>query len=381
MDRSDILGGRSMAGMEFDVVEIDDRPAIAFPEAPPGFESELVAVAADEFEIHGGQFEGARLSFALDESGTPMGTVGGLPILTRLDRPSAPPPGSGLTAPPLVVTEAVEARFHELLEEIESRPDGRVPNAELPTPPVTFVQWLMNRDAVIFHGSNRADIDEFEPVRASMELQDTGGRGNLGAVYGTHDGLWSMFFAIVDRQRLRGSIRNGVLRYGPAGRSIDLYRFSVHHECLEEQPFTTGALYLLPRDRFERLPFFPGGPASNEWVCHEPVRPLARLSIEPEDFPFLTEIGGHDDGPLIEFGRLGDEVYDRLVSALRTDSGFEIVTSADGELVRRFIESSSAFYPDVTRTATEVDDGIMISMTGPPAFIDAMTKRLAGHLT
>ena len=370
-----------MAGMELDVVEIDGALAVSFPEAPRGFESDLISLGAHEYEIRGGQFDGARVSFALDEAGRPIGMVGGVPLLTPLDRPGSAPPGSGLEAPPLTITDVVEDRYRELLSQIEARPDGRILNADLPTPPATFVQWLMGRDAVIFHGSNATDIEEFQPVRASMELQDTGGRGNLGAVYGTHDGLWSLFFSVVDRQRLRGSIRNGVTRYGPTGRSIDLYHFSLHHECLDEAPFATGALYLLPRERFERLTFFPGGPVSNEWACHEPVKPLARLMIDPEDFPFLAEIGGHDDGPLIEFGKLGDEIYGRLVSAWRTDSGFDIVTTADAELVHRFIEMSSTFYPDVSREATDVDDGVMISMTGPPAFVDSMEKTLARHLT
>ena len=54
------------------------------------------------------------------------------------------------------------------------------------------------------------EIDEFQPARKSMELYDETGRGNLQAVYGTHDGLWAMFFAIIDRPNLQGSIRNGV---------------------------------------------------------------------------------------------------------------------------------------------------------------------------
>ena len=370
-----------MAGMELDVVELDGRLAIAFPDAPEGFESDLVRLEENDYQIRGGQFDGARIFFSLDETGRVIGMVGGMPLLSPLGRPGSPPPGSGLQAPALVVTETVERTYRTVLSEIEATRDGRVVNEQLPTPPAPFVQWLMAEHAIIFHGSNRTDIEEFRPVRASMELHDTGGRGNLGAVYGTHDGLWSMFFSVVDRQRLRGSIRNGVMRFGAGDRSIDLYHFSLHHECLDEAPFTTGALYLMPRERFERLPFFPGGPASNEWACHEPIRPLARLTIEPEDFPFLSQIGGHDDGPLIEFGKLGDEIYDRVVSAMRTDSGFDVVTTADVELVSRFIEMSSTFYPDVSRQATAVDDGIMISMTGPPAFMDSMEKKLARHLT
>jgi hypothetical protein len=380
MDRARIAGTWSMVGMDVDIVEIGDALAIAFPEAPPRYESRLVEIGQDEYVVRGGQFDGSRISFTLDEHGVPIGTIGGVPMLTPLDRPSAPPPGSGLTAPPLVIDDDVERRYRALFDEITTSQDGRTIDDDLPTPPTPFVQWLMARDAVVFHGSNRRDIDEFRPVRDSMELGDTGGRGNLGAVYGTHDGLWSMFFAVVDRRRLEGSIRNGVIRYQSADDTLDLYHFSIHHELLEHAPFTTGALYLLPRASFERLPFYPGGPLSNEWASHEPVRPLARMTIRPEDFPFLSKIGGHDDSALIEFGALGDEIYGRLISARRIDSGFEIVTTAERSQVDRFIEMSSGFYPDVTRTAQEVPDGIVISMTGPPAFVHAMGKKLAPHL-
>ena len=33
-----------------------------------------------------------------------------------------------------------------------------------------------------------------------MEMMDETGRGNIAGVYGTHNGLWSMFFAIIDRE-------------------------------------------------------------------------------------------------------------------------------------------------------------------------------------
>jgi len=32
------------------------------------------------------------------------------------------------------------------------------------------------------------------------------------------------------------------------------------------------------------------------------VKPLARLEIRPEDFPFLSQIRGHDDSRLAEYG-------------------------------------------------------------------------------
>ena len=34
-----------------------------------------------------------------------------------------------------------------------------------------------------------------------------------------------------------------------------------------------------------------------------PVQPLAKLTVTPEDFPFLTQIRGHDDERLQEFDK------------------------------------------------------------------------------
>jgi len=246
--------------------------------------------------------------------------------------------------------------------------------------PHRLVRWLMANRLVIFHGSNRLDLDELSPIRKSMELADTAGRGNLGAVYGTHDGLWSMFFAVVDRARLVGSIRNGVDSHrSVGGDELDLYHFSLHHESLSQRPFTTGAVYLLPRLRFERLPLYPGGPASHEWACDGPVRPLARLIVRPEDCPFLDQIGGHDDTELIDFGRLADSVYDEAVSARLIEGGIEIATICDGATVDGLVEASRRFYPDVVCTPADQPLGTLLTMTGPAAFQQAMATRF-GHL-
>ena len=31
-----------------------------------------------------------------------------------------------------------------------------------------------------------------------------------------------------------------------------------------------------------------------QWASRAPVRPLARLAVQPQDFPFLAQIRGHD---------------------------------------------------------------------------------------
>jgi hypothetical protein len=37
-------------------------------------------------------------------------------------------------------------------------------------------------------------------------------------------------------------------------------------------------------------------------ASYVPVQPLAKLTVTPEDFPFLARIRGHDDNRLKEYG-------------------------------------------------------------------------------
>ncbi len=375
------IGAWDAGGYEFEVIARPIGLAVRYPEAPAGFETPLVELGDGRFLLERGPFGGAELRFALDEEGMPSGSVAGLIPLRPLDRPAHPPPGSGLSAPHLDVDASTEDIFTQIWSDATGAADGRILDHDAIRPAHRFVQWLMTRDSMIFHGSNLDDIDLFQPIRRSMEVGDLTGRGNLGAVYGTHDGLWAMFFAVIDRNRLEGTIRNGVSRFESiTGEQVDLYHFSIHRELVALRPFTSGALYLMPREPFQRLPMYPGGPASNEWACHVPVRPLARIPVTPADFPFLDDIAGHDDGPIIAFGRLGDEIYDGVVSARHLDGGFEMVTTVARSTVDRFVELGHQFYPDVIRVATDHPDGTAVWMNGSNAFLHGIEARLRGFL-
>lgn len=363
-------------GREFIIQSGPDGPVMRFPECPPGFEARLVPTGEGFFRIEGGAYPGAEVGI----DGPGRLTVGGVIPVTRLERAAQPPPGGGLVAPPLDLDDS-ELRRCERLWAMADHPSRTIDLELGGIVPHRFVQWLMANELVIFHGSNDAGIEELAPVRRSMELNDATGRGNRGAVYGTQDGLWAMFFSVIDRQRLKGSIRNGVdTHWSGANDRLDLYHFSIHHGLLGERPFTVGALYLLPRDRFSRLPLYPGGPPSHEWACEEPVRPLARIGVRPEDFPFLDRIGGHDDGEVIEFEKLVDRVYDAVVSAREVNGGIEVVTTADRDEVSRMVEMSRRFYPDVERAVADGPDGARLTMTGPPSFLQTVRIRFAEFL-
>ncbi|HSL28287.1 MAG TPA: hypothetical protein VK900_03725, partial [Anaerolineales bacterium] len=171
----------------------------------------------------------------------------------------------------------------------------------LPFPKWQFLCYLADHHNIAMHGSGNANIAQFEP-RQSNDLNEF---GSQKAVYAASDGLWAMFFAIVDRDRVT-SITNACVRlrdetgmlHGP------YYVFSVSQSALPARPWRTGTVYLLPRDTFTVQP--PMGFGSYEvqiaqLASLEPAQPLAKLTVAPEDFPFLMQIRGHDDERLQEY--------------------------------------------------------------------------------
>jgi hypothetical protein len=139
-------------------------------------------------------------------------------------------------------------------------------------------------------------------------------------------------------------------------------------------------LYVLPRAPFNRIPFYPGGPLSDEWASEVPVHPVARLAIEPSDFPFSDRIGGHDDGDLIRYDQLSDEVESALVGAEAFPGGFEMRVAPTEELraaIDEYRELSARLLPDVRRdVGDEVDGIISIRVSGPPAYLQVVERQL-----
>ena len=297
---------------------------------------------------------------------------------SRFDGPYTELPGYGKIPPNVADDEARDRRF----EAIEAG-FGERAEIQLDGDPVhEFAQWVTARDRYIFHGSNNREITEFVPVRASLEMYDHGERGNLGAVYGTQYGLWSLFFAVVDRERIRGSIRNGVSHFQALdGRTIDTYQFSVDADSLAEGPFTSGALYILPRGTFRQLPFWPDGPLSDEWASETAVLPLAVLDVEPDDFPF--EVDGHDDGPVHRLMDLTAELIGHAGEAHRTEGGFAIDLAWSDEVRAVYDEWSEVFptfFPTVDVELTGDGAARRWTLLGPEAFQMAFGSRLEGLL-
>ena len=156
-----------------------------------------------------------------------------------------------------------------------------------PYPKHEFLRYLVEHHHVLLHGSNRSDIEVLEPRAES----DNAGRV-IHAVFAASDGIWPMFFAILDRKPYPFSVHNGCRREADG----KVYYFST--STLHNQPWTDGMMYILPRDPFEQVPDVDGTP-TDQWMSRLAMRPLAKLGVTPADFPFLQEVRYHDHPPQI----------------------------------------------------------------------------------
>jgi hypothetical protein len=210
-------------------------------------------------------------------------------------------PDYWLTRPSVNFDEGAQNAFDELLDTTLRL--GGYPTIEytLPFPKWQFICHLGDRPDIALHGSGDPDIALFEP-RQSNDLNEF---GNQKAIYAAADGLWAMFFAVVDRERVT-SITNACVRLGDETGILHgpYYVFSISQSALPGQPWRTGTLYLLSRSTFITQPPMAFGSYQvhiAQLASFVPVQPLAKLTVTPEDFPFLMQIRGHDDQRLQEY--------------------------------------------------------------------------------
>jgi hypothetical protein len=211
-------------------------------------------------------------------------------------------PDYWLTRPRVSFDEGTDLAFNELLD--TTLRIGGCPTIQytLPWPKWQFLCHLADQHGIALHGSGNPNIALFEP-RQSNDLNEF---GNQKAIYAASDGLWAMFFAIVDRDRFAMSITNACVRLADEAGSLHgpYYVFSVSQSVLPSRPWRTGTVYLLPRSTFTTQPPLSFGSDQvhiAQLASFVPVEPLAKLTVTPADFPFLMQIRGHDDQRFQEY--------------------------------------------------------------------------------
>lgn len=151
----------------------------------------------------------------------------------------------------------------------------------------------------LLHGSGNPAIEEFVP----RQPIDENPFGAQNAVYAASDGIWPMFYAILDRDNFTFSLHNACLSFldDRDEPSAPFYFFSIRESALEKKPFRQGYVYILPGETFTQDPQTELGAHRFKlahWASLTAVRPLAVVAVRPEDFPFLNQIRGHDDHTL-----------------------------------------------------------------------------------
>ncbi len=200
-----------------------------------------------------------------------------------------------LPRPPMDLNPATVAAFEQLITTAVLPGSGEAIPYQLAVPKWQFLCYLCDTKEILLHGSGNPDIDEFEPRQSN----DTTEFGNRQAVYAASDGLWPLYFAVVDRDNGVTSLINACVhliaaddtRHGP------YYFFSINGDALARQAWRNGMIYVLPRATFEAQPLMPhqdGMVEVQQWASLVPVRPLAKLAVTPADFPFLEQVRGHD---------------------------------------------------------------------------------------
>jgi hypothetical protein len=189
---------------------------------------------------------------------------------------------------PPIVTAEVEARFDAAADALLASEPVAVPE-----PRLDFLRWLAANRPVVFHGSPRNDLRELSTERRS---RDSTAWGDQQAVYASTDPVWAIYFACLRRDRGWTGTRNGTL--GRAGGPLYPRRYFFLHNRGSASPdrFGAGSLYLLSPSSFVADAPIAGVIDTAHLVSHEPVRPLARLDVTPDDFPFVERVRYYRDG-------------------------------------------------------------------------------------
>jgi hypothetical protein len=223
-----------------------------------------------------------------------------------------------LSLPELELDERKVRAFEQVYQSAARVGGGALLDYNCDYPKADFLRYLVDHKGILLHGSNSAGIDILLPKRQS----DFNGTP-MTAVFASGDGVWPIFFAILDDSRFRGSMRNGCfVTADGTGPDLRFYFFSLNREMLEQHPWTNGIVYVLPRAQFRQTSR--GAVRFDEWASEEPVQPLARLQVSPEDFPFLPNVAGHDEKESIYASWLRYRQRQRRLSQQATISGSSV---------------------------------------------------------
>ena len=170
---------------------------------------------------------------------------------------------------------AHEAAFDDLLARTEA---GAAIDYNISQPKWWFLHHLVRSRGYVLHGTNEPAIEEFE----TRQNFDAHGVRAVDAVWASDDAIWPLYFSVVNRP-----VAQSYINWCSHVRGASRYLFSIGSDPRDDASWTTGTIYVLPSDTFIATP------GTRELTSEVPVRPRARLIVEPDDFPFRDQTRGH----------------------------------------------------------------------------------------
>ena len=209
-----------------------------------------------------------------------------------------------LQCPDVTIDQKDQAAFEQLYSDAVNQKDGFKIQYDLAAPKWKFLNYLVEEHNLVLHGSGNREITQFEP----RQPEDMSEFGSQNAVYAAADGVWPMFFAVVDRETYPMTVSNACIQFVEDDTPISdsFYQFSISQGILQKKPWRKGVVYLLPSDTFAEQPkmqFEGYSIRIKQLASLVPVKPIAQLDIVPEDFPLLSKVREHDDTRMEQYAR------------------------------------------------------------------------------
>ncbi len=210
-------------------------------------------------------------------------------------------PDYWLPCPVRELDAATQKAFDEILDDAIAHDGCPLLEYSLAAPKWQFLNYAAAQRDIALHGSGNPAIARFEP-RQPIDLTEF---GNQNAVYAAADGIWAMFYAILDRDTYALTMANACIQIVTGETSSQsLYHFSISRGALAQNPWRNGTVYLLPRATFVEQPAVPFDSVHvkiPQLASLVALSPLARIQVAPSDFPFLENVRGHDDARLHDY--------------------------------------------------------------------------------
>jgi hypothetical protein len=180
--------------------------------------------------------------------------------------------------------------FDQLLDSALAQAPNSLIDYQLPYPKADFVNYVCDVRGYVAHGTPLQDLTVLEPVRLTRDASEF---GNRKQIFASPDGAWAMWFAILDKSKIKVT-ENGCVRLGRGVGRIKFYHFDLPAENKLSPSFTDGMIYFARAEDFPDHHPYPMlerfGAEFEEWGSVSPVTPLAKLPVRPADFPYLDKV-------------------------------------------------------------------------------------------